>query len=372
MDLAIILKEHIEQYIEKYHSIYCDDKKKTVFDIINCRTSVMGGEVYFCKHCDTNHYVYHSCKNRHCPKCGKDDSAIWLEQQLEKLLPVKYFLVTFTLPEELRFICSVNKKLFYNALFYASSESLKVLLSDPKYAGGISGFTGVLHTWTRKMLYHPHVHYIVPGGAYDKDNNIWNNVKSKFLVQVLALSKIFRAKFRDYIEANNKEVFLLIDSKIWIKKNFVTHSKYVGKGDSALKYLSQYVYKTAISNTRILSCENNKVKFSYINSESKKYEVITLDLVEFIRRFLDHVLPKRFKKVRHYGFNSPKAKELFNSIKKILPSKEKKIKYEEKEINNFFTIDKTICPHCNNKMIWMGKIDRRARSPSKYKKSIIS
>ncbi|MBC8234227.1 transposase zinc-binding domain-containing protein, partial [bacterium] len=182
MDIARIFRENASQYLKQCGRKIPFNHLKVINAIINCRTASMGGEVYYCQECKTYHYSYHSCQNRHCPKCGSGESEKWLEKQMKKLLPVKYHMVTFTLPEELRFVCRSNQRLFYSIIYKASSEALKTLLSDPKYAGGYSGFVGVLQTWTRKLQYHLHIHYIVPGGAFDIERNCWNKASSKFLI----------------------------------------------------------------------------------------------------------------------------------------------------------------------------------------------
>jgi len=163
VEIADIFYRYFDKYLIKYGDKIPKNHLKTANDIMTCRTWVKGGEAYYCENCKSFHYAYHSCKNRHCPKCGSNDSEKWVEKQKEKLLPVNYYMVTFTVREELRFLIRSNQKLFYSILFQAASESLKELLSDSKYAGGKSGFTAILHTWTRKLIYHPHLHFIVPG-----------------------------------------------------------------------------------------------------------------------------------------------------------------------------------------------------------------
>ena len=203
-----------------------------MWDIINCRTETMGGHVYQCLDCHETQYRYHSCQNRHCPKCMNDRAEKWLEKQKALLLPANYHFLTFTLPEELRAVARSNQKTIYRILFKASSESLKKLAADERYAGGMIGMTGVLHTWRRDMLYHPHVHYIVPGGGYDTENNQWRPASAKFFVPVLALSIILRAKFRD--EMKKAGLTDKVPEAIW-KKDWVVHSKPAGDGKHALK-----------------------------------------------------------------------------------------------------------------------------------------
>ena len=168
-------------------------------DIENCRTESMGGQVYLCRQCEQVRYSYHSCKNRHCPKCGNDSTNLWLKTQMDLLLPQNYFLITLTIPEGLRPLARSNQNRVYNLLFEASAQALKKLALDPKFVGGRIAMVGVLHTWGRDLSYHPHVHYIIPGGCLSPDNR-WLRSSKKFLVPVKALSVIFRAKIRDGME----------------------------------------------------------------------------------------------------------------------------------------------------------------------------
>ncbi|NQV19376.1 MAG: IS91 family transposase [Armatimonadetes bacterium] len=370
MEIAKIFSENLPEYLQKYETRIPYNHLKTIDAIINCRTSAMGGKVYFCEKCKKYHYSYHSCKNRHCPKCGSDDSGKWLKKQMRKLLPVNYFLVTFTIPEELRFICRSNQKLFYSVLFKASSEALKTLLNDPKYAGGKSGFVGILHTWTRQLHYHPHPHYIVPGGAFDIEKNQWNKANSKFLVPVRALSKIYRAKFRDCLKMKNQKIFNSIPHHIWNSKEFVSNSQAVGKGDKVLEYLSNYVYRVAISNNRIIKYGNGKVTFKYKPSGSNNYKYQTVTALEFMRRFLQHVLPDGFQKIRYYGFLSSAGKNVFDKVQKYFKIKANKIISLQK--SKFLRREKDICPHCKSKMRYFASILRKPRAPPNFLLETIS
>ena len=361
MEIAEIFRENKKEYLQRFGKRIPGNHLKTIDAIINCCTSVMGGDVYYCESCGKYHYSYHSCKNRHCPKCGSNDSEKWLEKQTRKLLPVNYFMVTFTIPEELRFVCRSNQKLFYSILFKASSEALKTLLNDPKYAGGKSGFVGVLHTWTRQLHYHPHPHYIVPGGAFDVERNQWNKTNSKFLVPVKALSKIYRAKFRDFLKMKNWQIFDSIPHHIWYSKEFVSNALAVGKGDKALKYLSNYVYRVAISNNRIVKYEKGEVMFKYKPSGNNKFKYQTVTAIEFMRRFLQHVLPNGFQKIRYYGFLSSAGKNIFEKIQDYFDIKTNEIILPKK--SEFQKRERDICPHCKSKMKHLALILRKPRAP---------
>ena len=361
MDISDIFKENVSAYLKNYGNKIPSNHLKSINDIIDCRTSAMGGEVYFCEKCKKYHYSYHSCKNRHCPKCGSNESEKWLKKQMRKLLPANYFLVTFTIPEELRFVCRSNQKLFYTILFKASSEVLKTLLNDPKYAGGTSGFVGVLHTWTRQLHYHPHIHFVVPGGAFDSERNCWNRANGKFLIPVKALSKIFRAKFRDYLKVKNPDIFSSIPNHIWFNKEFVSNSQAVGKGDKALTYLSNYVYRIVITNNRIIHYENGMVTFKYKESESNKIKHQTIASLEFMRRFLQHVLPGGFQKVRYYGFLSSASKVVWQQICNYFDFEPAKAT-SSNEVS-FNKREASICPDCNSGMVHCRTIFRKQRAP---------
>jgi len=325
--------------------------------MLRCRTSELGGNVYYCEKCEKRHYAYHSCKNRHCPKCGSQDAEKWLEKQKRKLLPVPYFMVTFTLPDELRNICRANQKIFYPIMFKASASALKSLLKDPKYAGGEAGFTGILHTWTRRLLYHVHTHFIVPAGAYDFERNEWKKANHKFLVPVKALSKEFRGNFEKLLQKKSLKLYNQIPRSIWREKEFITNSIPIGKGEAAFTYLANYVYKTAITNNRVTKCEKGKVTFQYKDSKTKEIKYRTIPAIEFIRRYLLHVLPSGFQKVRYYGFLSSPEKEKWKQIVDHFQMKVLENKPEEKKQKEIS------CPHCQSKLIPIASVLRKPRAP---------
>jgi Zn finger protein HypA/HybF involved in hydrogenase expression len=358
MDIATIFRKHFPAYVKRFGSLIPSFHLKAVNAIMQCRTQVMGGNVYFCESCRIYHYAYHSCKNRHCPKCGGKDTKKWLDKQLKKLLPLNYYMVTFTIPEELRCICRSNQKLFYSILFKASSDALKTLLGDPQYAGGKAGFVGVLHTWTRLLMYHPHIHYIVPAGAFDVIRNVWNKSGHQFLIPVKALSKIFRENFRTLLKKRDPDIFQLIPADIWYTKGFNTNSEKKGSGKQALLYLSRYIYRTAISNNRILSDKNGKVTFQYKPSGENQYQTINVSSLEFIRRFLQHVLPVGFQKVRYYGFLNGSAKSDWEQLKAYFQLKDVIIPDKPEQLETHF-----FCPKCKTKMILVASYLRPSRAP---------
>ena len=359
MDLAEIFRENVSSYLQQFGHKIPFQHLKAINAIINCRTSELGGEVYYCQECKTYHYSYHSCQNRHCPKCQSSHSSEWLLKQLKKLLPVKYFLVTFTLPQELHSAFRSNQKLCYSLLFKSAAEALQTLLADPKYAGGIGGLTGILHTWTRQLMYHPHLHFIVPGGAFDVFRNEWRTCHHAFLIPVKALSKIYRAKLRDHLKSSDLKLFNSIPKSVW-RKSVITHSKLVGKGESALKYLSNYVYRIAISNNRIVKYENGMVTFRYKYSETGEIKYQTVSAIEFMRRFLQHVLPAGFQKVRYYGFMSSAAKTIFEKVKLALKTTTQTVKTV---VFKRLQRAANVCPNCSKIMKKVGICHRQKRAP---------
>ena len=306
----------------------------------------MGGKVYCCRKCNEYHYRYHSCGNRNCNTCQNDKADQWLEKNKRLLLPVNYFMVTFTLPEDIRQTARGNQKLFYNLLFKCSSESIGVLSANPKYIGGKPGCLGLLHTWSRTLGYHPHIHYIITGGGLSGSKDRWLTSSDKFLLPVKALSVIFKSKFRDELKKLSPVLFYQLPPDTWTRK-WVVNSIPVGSGFHAIKYLAQYVFRVAISNSRILNLEDGFVTFKYKDSKTKLWETMKLGGEEFIRRFLQHVLPRGFVKVRYYGLFANHNRGLLNIVKELLncPVTKKENKKSKKDNLTVF-----YCPNCGNEM----------------------
>lgn len=302
VEMAEIFHLHGSRYRAKYGHKMLPSHRKVMRAIERCRTLALGGHVYTCKDCNETQYQYHSCRDRHCPKCQHNKAQLWLEKQQDRLLPVRYFLLTFTLPDELRRLARSHQKLFYALLFRTSASATQKLAQDPRFVGGQIGMVGVLHTWGRNLAYHPHIHYLVPAGGLAADRQTWLPASKNFLLPVKALSKIFRAKFRDALRKT--DFFDDIPPDVW-QKDWIVHCQPVGHGLGALKYLAPYIFRVAISNNRILKLADGKVTFRYRATDTGKLRTSTLPAEEFIRRFLQHVLPRGFVKVRYYGFLAP-------------------------------------------------------------------
>jgi hypothetical protein len=303
MTINEIFKTYAQEYIDRFDESMPSEHRKAINAIINCRTDHYGIMIYHCEQCGQNHIVYRSCGNRHCPNCQHHKSHQWLIKQMERHLPGHHFMITFTVPQKLRRFIRSRQRACYAAMFKASSETIKKLAADEKYIGGdLPGFLGVLHTWGRQLAYHPHIHYLVPGGALSKKDGCWHPSRSDFYLPVKAMSKIFKAKFRN--EMRKSALDSSIPEEVW-DQDWVVNSQAVGAGAHSVQYLAAYVFKVAISNTRIVKVEDRTVFFKYKKTKSNRWRTMSLDVMEFLRRFLQHVLPTGFMKIRYYGFLSP-------------------------------------------------------------------
>lgn len=314
--IADILRKHFPAYLEKFGDKVPPQHIKAVEAIMNCRTGVFGVSLFECECCGVIHTVSNCCGNRHCPSCQQHKNDQWVAKQKKKLLPVDYFMVTFTVPSEVRSFIRSNQKLCYATMFKAASATLKKLMKDDRHVGAhTAGFLGVLHTWGRDLNYHPHLHFIVPGGGLSKDKTQWKSSGKKFLLPVKAASKIFRAKFHEEME----KVGLLekIDQSVR-RSGWHVNVQAMGNGEKALDYLAPYVFKVAIADSRIVCHDDEKVVIKVKRTGSKKVEQMKLTPFEFIRRFLQHVLPDGFMKVRHYGFLSSNPAVPLNDIRRLI------------------------------------------------------
>lgn len=311
-----IFSEFAPEYIERYGETMPNEHRKVIQAIIDCRSGELGVTLYYCQRCREHHLVNRSCGNRHCPNCQHHKTQKWLLKQMARSLPTHYFLTTFTVPEQLRDFIRSNQQPAYNAMFEASSEALKRLANDPRFIGtDLPGFFGVLQTWGRQLQYHPHIHYIVPGGGLSHDRTRWLPSRKDFYLPVQALSPIYRAKFRDAMERAG--LLDRIDPKVWTM-DWNVDSEAVGESHTSLKYLAPYVFKVAISNSRIVKVEDRTVTFKYREHGTDLYRTTSLEVLEFLRRFLQHVLPHGFMKVRHYGFLSATSAVPIDTIRALI------------------------------------------------------
>ena len=316
LEVADIIRLHGAAYLARFKDRLLPSQQRALQDIQFCRTPHFGGHVYQCDHCGETRYTYHSCRNRSCPKCHREQTERWLEQQRAHLLPCAHFLLTFTLPEDLRALARTHPKTVYGLLMQCAAAALQQLARDPRYLGGRLGCLGVLHTWTRALLYHPHVHLLATAGGLFSDGTQWLEPKhSAYLVPVQALSVLFRAKMC----AGLKKVGLLeqVPPSVW-RKSWVVHCQPAGRGDKVLDYLGRYLFRIAISHSRLERIEDGQVTFRYRDNRTQERRRVTLSGVEFLHRFLQHVLPRGCTKVRYYGLWSPTCRGHLDHARTLL------------------------------------------------------
>jgi len=296
IEVADIFRQHAATY-QAHHSLL-PQQLRAMRDIELCRTAFFGGHIAQCDHCAAFRYAYHSCRNRHCPKCHGEQSAAWLEKQQSRLLPCPHYLLTFTLPAALRPLAHQHPKIVYSLLLRCASASVQTLAADPRYLGATPAILAVLHTWTRALLYHPHVHLLVSAGGWNAERHWITPKYPKYFVPVRALSVIFRAKIR---QALKRELLLQpTPAKTWTQP-WVVHCQHAGAGEKVLGYLARYAFRVAITNSRLESFVNGHVTFRYRDNRTQQEQHLTLCAEEFIARFMQHILPRGFPKVRYYG-----------------------------------------------------------------------
>ncbi len=301
-----IFAEYGPAYLKTFSERIPSHHRKVIRAIIDCRTVRMGTIFYQCESCGKALELFRSCGNRHCPTCQHEKASQWLERRLEQLLPVHHFMITFTVPAALRDFIRANGRTAYAALFQASSRTLKRLASEPTYFGGdLPGFFGVLHTWGRQLHYHPHIHYIVPGGAFSAQDHSWHASPQAFYLPVRIMSKMVKSLF--FREMKKAKLLSHLPHEVW-KQDWNVHCQAVGTAARSIRYLGAYVFRTAIADSRIIEIEQGYVSFRYADTKTANSKIMRLSAFEFIRRFLQHVLPTGFMKIRYYGFLHPCSK----------------------------------------------------------------
>jgi hypothetical protein len=351
IELADVLARHWPAYAQRLGNKLLPSQRAAVRAICRCRTPALGGQRYRCTDCGRSHSAYHSCGHRACPKCGGQDAADWHARQQTRLLPgVAYFLVTFTVPAELRTLIRSHQKELYARLFHESAATLQEVAANPKHLGAELGLLGVLHTWSRQLVYHPHVHYVVAGAGLSPDGLRWNRVASdKFFLPEKVLARRFRHRLRRAL-ALTPELDRQIPAVVW-RTDWVVDSLAVGTGAAALKYLSAYVYKTALSRARILTDDERGITFRFRRSDDGRWQTLTLRPEEFVRRFLQHVLPRGFQRVRSYGWLAPAAKAKWQRIEALLD-------WHRPAPPPVQPLPVPKCPHCRKPLVLVERLPR--------------
>jgi hypothetical protein len=293
-------------YLDAFGRRMPANHEKVIRAIIQCRTEALGTIVCACEDCANTYHLFRSCGNRHCPTCQGEKAVNWFNTRMDQLMPVHHFMITCTVPAQFRDFFRSRQRFAYSSLFQATSKTITSLASEPTYfSGDTPGFFGVLHTWGRQMQYHPHIHYLVPGGAFCASDHSWHSSHQAFYLPVRIISAKIKSRFFKLMQRAG--LLHLVPAEAW-KKNWNVNSQPVGSGARSIRYLSSYVFRTAISNHRIITTENERVLFRYADTKSGLNKTMSLSPFEFIRRFLQHVLPTGFMKIRYYGFLHPSTK----------------------------------------------------------------
>jgi hypothetical protein len=319
LEVADVIRAHGEEFLDAYGDILSPEQRRVLIDLPRCRTAALGGHVEECDQCGHRQVAYNSCRNRHCPKCQATAAADWMEAREAELLPVEYFHIVFTLPAALNPIALQNPRVVYGLLFRAASETIQQVAADPDHLGAEIGFLAVLHTWGQNLQHHPHVHCVVPGGGIAPDVSRWIACRPGFFLPVRVLSRVFRGKFLSLLRAAFDKGRLSLHGKLSpladpgefqrrladsARTEWVVYAKPpFGGPQQVLKYLARYTHRVAISNHRLINLEGDQVEFLWKDyADEGKQKTMKLKAVEFLRRFLLHVLPVGFVRIRHYGF----------------------------------------------------------------------
>lgn len=312
VELADVVRRFGPEYTSQYARVIMPSQKRALADIAACCTRELGGRLYRCGDCHESFWRYHCCRNRACPKCHGSQTRQWLQEREAELLPCDYFHAVVTLPAELRAVFYRDQKSMYGLLMQVAAEAVKELCANKRHLGALPGILSVLHTWNGQLGYHPHVHMLITGGGITADGEHWKPARGEFLVPVAVLSRKIAAKFRDGLKAKAPAVFASIPGNVW-RREWVSFVKHYGQGnDAVLNYLSRYVFRTAISNARILGMDQTHVTFRWKDRDANAWRIERLPGTEFLRRLLQHVLPRGFHKVRYYGLWHPSKRSQSN------------------------------------------------------------
>ena len=377
LDLGEVFRRYGPAYRERFGERMPASHRQALHDIAACRTEALGGHVYQCPACEEVVYSYHSCRNRHCPQCQHAATEAWLDKQQQWLLPTSYFLVTFTLPAAMREVARRQQRLVYDLFLRTAAEALQALAADRRFVGGQIGLVGVLQTWTRDMRYHPHVHFLATGGGLSADGSAWLPGRPHFLVRVEPLAALFRAKFGEALRRT--EFYSQAPAQVW-QQAWVVDCRPVGAGEKALKYLAPYIFRVALSNNRLLGLENGAVTFRYRENDKQgqgQSKTLTLAAEAFIQRFLQHVLPAGFVKVRYYGLLAPgnrgrlaRARQLLAATTPVTPATTPVAAADAAappgvaaEAETEASDHTLLCPQCGRPLLLQQRLPRRSRRP---------
>lgn len=293
-------------------------QRRALLAIQRCRTPALGGRVYRCADCTGTHFAYHSCHHRACPRCGGADTAAWTQLQLDRLLPVPYFLWTFTVPAPLRVLFAAEPRLLHDLLFSAAAMALQTVAAQPRHLGAELGLIGVLHTWGRQLQHHPHLHVIVPGGGLRPDGKRWQRCREPdWFLPVQAVASAFRNGFEEALRAHAPQGHTQVAGSVW-RTHWNVDVQPAGTGQAVLRYLARYVKRTAIGDERIIEANDREVTFAYTDSQTGRRCECLLTAEQFMRRYLQHVLPAGQHRVRYFGWLHPAARARRMKVETLL------------------------------------------------------
>jgi hypothetical protein len=355
--LADWLRRQAPAWLDGSHPL-TPAQRRALLAITRCRTPELGGHVYRCADCTRTDFAYHSCNHRACPRCGGAHTAAWTQKQTERLLPVPYFLVTFTVPEEMRFAFKARPKLMHDLFFTHAARALQTIAANPRHLGGELGMVGVLHTWGRQLQHHPHLHFIVAGGGLNPTGESWIEARRQnWLLLGDAVAGVFRRGLEEAMRSTVPELHAQLAESVW-REGWWVHTQPAGTGANVVKYLARYVGRTAISDERIVAMDDAAVTFRYTDTKTQARRECTLGAEEFMRRYLQHVLPPGQHRVRYFGWMHPAAKQRRAKVETLLAVP---IIVREKPEGPQWHLR---CPHCERfTLVRVGTLPRLPRAP---------
>jgi hypothetical protein len=388
-EVADIFRRYGEDYREKHGASMSTAERRVMSAIELCRTAALGGQIEQCDQCGHRCICYQSCRNRHCPKCQSLARARWIEDRRDELLNCEYYHVVFTVPDKIAAIAYQNKEVVYNILFQATAETLRTIAADPKHLGAEIGFFAVLHTWGSALLHHPHLHCVIPGGGLSPDGARWVPCKPGFFLPVRVLSLLFRRLFLERLQNafdSGKLRFFTTLEHLRDRREFARYLEPVSKSkwvvyakrpfagpEQVLDYVGRYTHRVAISNNRLLDIEAGQVSFRYKDYRNQSQQkTMTISAEEFIRRFLLHVLPHGFHRIRYYGIQGNRyRKEKLNLCRQLLGMAIPEVPTEPSESQDFRDLHEEltgtslrICPVCRRGHMVLIDILAASRSPA--------
>jgi Putative transposase/Transposase zinc-binding domain len=365
IEVADVFRRFAADYLAAHGASMPPSHRRAIADILTCRTAVLGGQVWRCAACNSEVFSYHSCGNRSCPKCHTAQTQEWLERRQAEMLPVPYFHITVTVPAELRAVLRAHQREGYGALMQASAAAIIALARDPRYVGGTVAVLAVLHTWTQQLHFHPHVHCLVSGGGISEDGSNWHPARHKFLLPIKALATLVRGRFRALLRQTCPD--LVVPDAVW-HQPWILHVSTWGNGEQAvIDYLARYVFRVALTNACIVDLDGQTVTIQYKDRKTGCRRTCRLSGDEFMRRFLQHVLPRGFHKVRYFGLWHPAQRHNAARVRQMLQLQAlPKADLARADLADrplvpsgvepVPPIEPRICPHCQGRLIFIRRL----------------